>query len=322
MAHKFYICRKKNAMINSDRGQSLINKYVWVIDTIYSEGALSFKDLNKKWLETDFSRGVEIPRRTFENWKDAIADMFGIDIANENCGKYRYYIENRDDISGNELKSWIYKTFSIGNTLSNCQSIKKRIVLESVPSGRKHLQTIVDAMKENRVINITYKSYTKDKADSFNVQPYCIKLFRQRWYMVARGTTPKYFKMGPLIYSLDRIAEIHTTDTTFEMPEEWSASDYFDGCFGIIVGHDCDILNIKLKATAQQADYIRDLPLHESQVELERNDDYSIFGYRLRATYDFIQEILHNRENVEVLEPKSLRKQIKAVISEMKEKYK
>ena len=309
-------------MISKERGQSLISKYVWVIDTIYQEGAISFANLNKKWLETDMSRGVEIPKRTFDNWKDAIADMFGIDIVNENCGTYRYYIENRDDLSGNELRSWIYKTFSIGNTLSNCQSIKNRIMLESVPSGRVHLQTIVDAMKENRVLNITYQSYFKECEDTFDVQPYCIKLFRQRWYMVARGTSPKYYKIGPIIYSLDRIRQIHTTDSTFEMPDEWNANDYFNGCFGIFTEHNTKILSIKLKASAIQANYIRDLPLHESQFELERNDDYSIFSYKLRATYDFIQEILHNREEVEVLEPQSLRKEIKAVIAAMTKKYK
>ena len=309
-------------MVSNERGQSLISKYVWVIDTIYREGKITFSDLNKKWLDTDFSRGMKIPKRTFDNWKDAIADMFGIDIVNENCGKYHYYIENREDIDGNGLRSWIYKTFSIGNTLSNCLSIKDRIVLESVPSGRVYLQTIVDAMKENRVLSISYKSYFNDKEDTFDVQPYCIKLFRQRWYLVARGTNPKYYKQGPRIYSLDRIRQISATEKTFEMPDEWNANDFFDGCFGIIPDRNEKIISVKLKVSATQANYLRDLPIHESQIELERNDDYSIFGYRLRATYDFIQEILHNREEVEVLEPQSLRKAIKSVIADMMEKYK
>lgn len=309
-------------MVSNERGQSLISKYVWVIDTIYNEGAISFNELNKKWLKTDMSQGKTIPKRTFDNWKDAIADMFGIDIANENCGSYRYYIENREDIDGNGLRSWIYKTFSIGNALSNCLSIKDRIVLESVPSGRVYLQTIVDAMKENRVLSISYKSYFNDKEDTFDVQPYCIKLFRQRWYLVARGTNPKYYKQGPRIYSLDRIRQISATDKTFEMPDEWNANDFFDGCFGIIPDRNEKIISVKLKVSATQANYLRDLPIHESQIELERNDDYSIFGYRLRATYDFIQEILHNREEVEVLEPQSLRKAIKSVIADMMEKYK
>ena len=37
-------------MINNDRGQTLINKYVWVIETIYRRRMVSFKELNELWL--------------------------------------------------------------------------------------------------------------------------------------------------------------------------------------------------------------------------------------------------------------------------------
>ena len=81
-------------MINNDRGQSLITKYVWVIDTIYRKRKISFKELNEIWLDDEISRGEEIPKRTFDNWRYVIFDMFGINIANEKRGQYRYYIEN------------------------------------------------------------------------------------------------------------------------------------------------------------------------------------------------------------------------------------
>ena len=88
-------------MINNDRGQSLISKYVWVIETIHRAKKISFEELNRKWLDDDISRGVEIPKRTFDNWRSAIIDMFGIFIENEQKGKYRYYIMNEEDISQN-----------------------------------------------------------------------------------------------------------------------------------------------------------------------------------------------------------------------------
>ena len=71
-------------MINNDRGQSLISKYVWVIETIYRRRKISFKELNERWLrDTDISRGVDIPKRTFDNWRYVIWDMFGISMVNE-----------------------------------------------------------------------------------------------------------------------------------------------------------------------------------------------------------------------------------------------
>ena len=93
--------------MDNDRGQSLITKYVWVIETIYRRRKISFKELNELWLRDDISRGVDISKRTFDNWRYVIWDMFGINIANEGRGEYRYYIENEEDISKNGLRSWL-----------------------------------------------------------------------------------------------------------------------------------------------------------------------------------------------------------------------
>ena len=308
-------------MVNNDRGQSLISKYVWVIETIHRRQKISFKELNEKWLSDDISRGVEIPKRTFDNWRSAIWDMFGISIANENRGEYRYYIENVNDITKNGLRSWLYNTFCVSNALANSQCVKDRIILEYVPSGQNYLQPIIEAMKENRVLNITYHSYWKDEENNFDVQPYCVKLFRQRWYMVARSTYSYYYEKGPRIYALDRIQALHTTDVTFEMPKDWNAKEYFDGCFGIIADHRTEIQNVKLKVSAGQANYIRDLKLHDSQEEIEKNEDYSIFSYTLRPEYDFMQEILRNGEDMEVLEPVWLRQEMAGIIKRLNDKY-
>lgn len=310
-------------MVSNERGQSLISKYVWVIETIHRAGKISFEELNEKWLQdTEISRGVEIPKRTFDHWKSAIADMFGLFIENEGKGKYRYYIMNEADISENGLRSWLYNTFCVSNALASSQSIKDRILLEYVPSGQYHLQSIIEAMKENHVLNITYHSYWKDEENSFDVQPYCVKLFRQRWYMVALSTYSYYYEQGPRIYALDRIKYLHATEDTFEMPKDWSAEEYFDGCFGIIADHRIDIQPVKLKVSAGQANFIRDLPMHSSQKEVERNEEYSIFTYCLRPEFDFQQELLWNGEDMEVLEPIWLRNEIAGKIQRMWNKYK
>ena len=306
-------------MINNDRGQTLINKYVWVIETIYRAKKISFKELNERWLnDREISRGVDLSKRTFANWCYAIWDMFGISIVNENRGEYRYYIDNVEDLRKNGLRSWLFKTFCVSNTLANSQSIKDRILLEYVPSGQEFLQTIINAMKENRVLDITYQSYRNDEENDFKVQPYCLKLFKQRWYMVAK---PDY-GMGELrIYSLDRILKLHTTDETFQMPKGWNAEEYFKDSYGIIVDTRIKPQFVKIKVNAGQANYIRDLRLHESQEEIERNDGYSIFRYWLRPQFDFIQELLWNGGDVEVLEPKELREEVAEIIDSMWEKY-
>ena len=209
----------------------------------------------------------------------------------------------------------------MSNALANSQSIKDRILLEYVPSGQQYLQPIIEAMKENRVLNITYHSYWKDEENNFDVQPYCVKLFRQRWYMVARSTYSYYYEKGPRIYALDRIKYLHASDEAFVMPKDWTAEKFFDGCFGIIAEQSVKVQPVNLKVSPGQANYIRDLKMHESQEETERNEAYSIFTYRLRPSFDFMQEILWNGEDMEVLEPLWLRKEIAGMVKRMWNKY-
>ena len=307
-------------MVNNERGQSLISKYVWVIENIHRAGKISFEELNKKWLlDTEISRGMEIPKRTFDHWKSAIADMFGLFIENEGKGKYRYYIMNEEDISKNSLRSWLYNTFCVSNALTSSQSIKNRILLEYIPSGQYYLQSIIEAMKENHVLNITYYSDWKDEDDNFDVQPYCVKLFRQRWYMVARSAY--YYEQRPFVYELDNIKYLSIKDETFEMPKGWSAEDFFDGCFGIDADQRIDKQHIKLKVSAGRASNLRALPMHETQEEIVCNEMYSIFSYYLRPEFDFLQELLWNGEDIEVLEPTSLRDEITGKIQRMWKKY-
>ena len=290
--------------------RNMISKYVWIIETIYKSGRISFKELNERWLDDDISEGVDIPKRTFNNWIIAIQETFGLFIENEGKGEYRYYIMNEEDISKNGLRTWLYNTISVSNALANCESIKDRILLEYVPSGQEYLMKILDAMKGNRILNITYHSYWKDEESNFDVEPFCVKLFRQRWYLIARSTYTYYHRQGSRIYALDRIRNLSPTEETFEMPKDWNASELFDGAFGVIADGQTKREPIKLKVNASQANYIRDLKLHETQEEEERNEEYSIFTYYLRPTYDFQQELLWHGEDVVVLEPKWLREEL------------
>ena len=303
-----------------ERGQSLISKYVWVVNTIYQAGRISFEELNEKWLDDDISNGKSIPKRTFDNWRLAILDMFGVFIDNEHRGDYCYFIQNEDDIKNNGIRSWIYNTYSVTNTLVGCLGIKDRILLEYVPSGQEYLQPIIDAMKENRVLNITYKSYWKDKEKNYDVQPLCLKLFRQRWYVIVHGNDGEE-DSRIWICALDRILSLQKIEMTFTMPKDWDAETYFDGFIGLIRDEDYDKEIVKLKVDAGQANYIRDLKIHKSQQEAECNSEYSIFTYRLRPTFDFRQELLWNADKVEVLEPQWLRDEMADTIQKMLNLY-
>ena len=191
--------------------------------------------------------------------------------------------------------------------------------MENIPSGKEYLADIIEAMKKSQCINMTYQSYWRDESNTFTIEPYCVKLFKQRWYVAARS--PYYNEV--MIYSLDRILHLEVlADEQFKMSDSFNPTDFFNEYYGVIIDSDFDVEKVKLKVSASQANYLRSLPLHHSQQEIQTTDEYSIFELRIRPTFDFYQEILHNGEDMEVLEPLWLRKEIARKIEKMWDKYK
>ena len=303
--------------IENNKDMDLINKYVWLVDTIYKAGRITYEEINQKWIEQEID-DKPIPLRTFHKWRIAIEEMFHLNIECERKGGYHYYIGNVDEIKRGGLRNWLLKNISISNLLLDCQSLKDRILLEVIPSGQEYLATILDAMKTNNQLCITYQSYWRDEPSTFTVYPYCVKLFKQRWYLVA--LSPYYEKV--MIYALDRIKDMEVEDEFFIYPDDFDPETFFEGCIGVIVDEEYGIETVRLKVSANQSNYIRSLPMHSSQMETERNDDYSIFTLEVRPTYDFQQEILKNGADMEVLSPEWLRNEIAIIIDNMSNNYK
>ena len=173
-------------------------------------------------------------------------------------------------------------------------------------------------MKKNLALRITYQSYWREESNTFNVEPYCVKLFKQRWYMLAWN--PYYQRL--MIYAVDRIYGMEIlTDKRFKMPEDFVPSEFFENFYGIIANNQSKVEKVILKVSAGQANYMRSLPLHWTQEEIKRSDEYSLFELRICPEFDFQQEILSKGEDFEVIEPVWLRKELAGKIKRMWNKY-
>ena len=298
---------------------TLFREYIWLVNTIYKARAITLAEINRLWLKTEMSEGIPLSRTTFHRHRNAIEDIFGLIIDCNKKNGNKYYISNGQELQKDSVQNWMLSTLTVSNMLGETQSLHHRILLENVPSGDERLRTVINAMKQNRQVNITYKRYAATSSSGFTIEPYCVKLFRQRWYLVVRYDKPGY---SPWVCALDRILMLEKTEETFTMPKDWDAEEYFDGFIGVLCYDDCKKEIVKIKVSTSQANYLRSLKLHESQEEVERNEDYSIFTYFLRPTYDFIQELLWNGEEVEVLEPQWLRNEMRGRIERMLDLYK
>lgn len=286
---------------------SLILKYIWVVKTIHRAGRITLKELNEKWrANVDLSRGEDLPRQTFDRWKGGILDLFGILIDCEQRGGYHYYIANPKELSEGKLRTWLLNTYGTAETLSSNLSIHDRILTENIPSSQDHLSTVLEAMKSNNTLHITFKAFTMKEPKRFLVEPYCVKMSAQRWYMLARNTEHKNLRL----YSLDRIEAVEISNTRFVLPDDFNAKDYFAEFFGIVLDESVPLQTIILRADKYHQNYMRTLPLHPTQREIFACDDYADFELKLRPTYDFYMKLMSFGNMIKVLEPKNLQEEI------------
>ena len=299
--------------------KDLFDKYIWLVDTIHRAGRITLREINEKWAMSPLYDGADIPRRTFNNWKEAIQQAFDINIECRRTGGYHYYIENPEDLENSTTRSWLLNTFTVKNIISESKGIRDRILLENVPSGQKHLTPIIDAMQGNRWLKLLHGSYWHEEPLTYTVQPWCLKLFNQRWYVSGYCSERGGFRT----FALDRIISLTALDEKFEYPEDFDPQGYFADFCGISTDNDIPKTTIRIKAYGLQARYLRSLPLHHSQKETETAPDggWAVFEYRLRPTWDFTSTILSRMDQLEVISPASLRDEIRSIVQDIAARY-
>lgn len=278
----------------------MLNKYIWIVDTITSRGRLTRRELNDLWERSALYDGRPIPHRTFFNYRRDIERLFNIDILCDNLN--RYYIASPDSPADEAFRSWMLDSFAMRGAVDAAADLSSRIDVEKIPSARNFLAPIIRAIRESRCVTFSYASFTRPLPETdISFAPYFLKLFRQRWYMIGRRT-----ETGDLrTYALDRISSLVITDREFTLPEGLEPSDIFGDLFGITSSKG-DVHHVVIAAKPLTAKYLRALPLHHSQRE-EIYSDRSLFHLDLKLTPDFLRELMSLGPDITVVEPRELR---------------
>ncbi len=291
--------------------KNFFKRYIWLVDLINRRKYVSFKEISEAWRRSPLNEtGEPLSERTFFNHKDAIAGMFGIEILNDRS--LGFYI-GRSDVGSDETSDWMLHTLCLNNMLHENADMKDRILMEKVPSSERFLTDIISAMRDFRVIRLCYQSFRHPEPFCFNVRPYCVKYFKQRWYLLGDSD------LGLRIYSLDRFVDMEELEEHFEIPKGFDAEEYFGNYFGVIIGEEPE--DVKIRVVPDQVKYFRTLPMHGSQRETVQEDGSSVFSYHIAPTLDFVQEILSHGADVEVLEPAELRESVADIIVGMASRY-
>ena len=260
-----------------------------------------------RW-DSDYSR------RTFNNHRQAIADIFGIEIT---CDRRtnRYHVPFAEEVAdSNATAAWLINTFTINNLLTlGKERLSGRVSVEDIPSGQRWLTQLMEAMTGNRVIRIHYRKYTREEGEVLHVHPYALKEFARRWYLAGWCEE----RSAERVYGLDRIQDIAIEDATFKMPKNYDVEEAFATSFGIYLAEGRKAENIEFQATEREARYLRDLPLHHSQKEIRDN----VFRIRVVPDDDVIMEFCRLGNRVEILSPDTVREQVRQALKEAYNQY-
>lgn len=298
------------------RVPALFKEYIWLVNTIRKAGddGISFAEINEKWLETELSDGVELARSTFNRHKDAIEDIFGLIIDCNRLNGYRYFISNEEVLGEDSIQNWMLNTLTVNNIIGEALTLQDRILLQPAPVEGDYLKMVIEAMKKNVKLAVDYRKYGDDEPRHLTFEPYCIKLFKQRWYILghfhrnAIADRPEVDYFG--VFSFDRILNMSLTDDKFQMDPSFNAQAYFEECFGVLVNDDTVAQRIVIRVFGDERFYVRDLPIHKSQREIGQGEDYTDFELFMRPTIDLSTHFVSRSFLIKVLEPQWLADEI------------
>ena len=294
----------------------LLQKYIWLVQTFIRSGekGMSLGEISDRW-ESRF--GTEYSRRTFNNHREAVEEVFGISILC-NRSTNRYYIPYTEDVSDESAETaWLINTFTVNNMLAlGKERLSGRVSVEDIPSGHMFLTVVMEAMTEGNEIVIGYQKYTSSETDTYTIRPYAVKEFAKRWYIIGYCLERK----GMRVYGLDRIKSLDLTDRNFRMPKDFDVDSFFATSFGIYIP-DGPGLTITFRTSHTEARFLRDLPIHKSQKEIASDNDSVTFSIFVSPNKALIMEFCKYGGGLEVLGPESVRNQVAAELAKAADMY-
>lgn len=297
-------------------------RYIWLLDTLLNSSPLTIDEINMLWEDCPLSNGP-IPLRTFHEQRKGIKEMFGVEIVCDRSHGNVYYVKNPEVLEKQKVAKWLLHKYSIPQEFATFNSMKDRVLLEEIPLGTKFLNPIIEAMQKNVELQIDYQRYESEQEEynlqEFHVQPYALKVFNRRWYLL--GYIKEKHDLRTI--ALDRILDLKILSTSFELPEDFDARKYFANVVGIFVNNDLPVTKVMIRAYGTQAEYLRSTPLHKSQAEgRSKYREFAEFNYRLCITPELVSQLLAMGDKVEVLEPEELREEMKEELIKCLTNYK
>jgi predicted DNA-binding transcriptional regulator YafY len=292
-----------------------LSRYSLIINKLRKHPATFTEIVDYLTFESDIQGyNFVVGKRTFQRDLDDIRSLYNIEIWYD--FSRRVYLINNDEQP--EINERILEAFDTFNALNISDRLSDYIHFEKRrPQGTENLYGLLHAIKNQVQIGFTYHKFWEDVQTQRRVEPYALKEFRSRWYVLANDLCDGKIKS----FALDRLSNLEITRTKFRLPNNFDVNKHFRHSFGIISPSDEKPEEIILSFTPFQGKYIKTLPLHESQQVLADNETECRIKLTLFITHDFIMELLSYGANLKVISPQSLADEIKNAFCEGLKRY-
>lgn len=295
----------------------LVDKYIFLVQSFAEAGdrGLSWSQVQARWEQR---YGSNYPRRSFVNHRAAIEEVFGIAITCDRSTNHYRIDRSESAMDKREAVDYLIDTFTVNSLLTlGKERLSGRVAVEDIPSGHAYLTVVMQAMLDNAVLHVTYKKYMSAEAEERTILPYAVKEFAKRWYVVAFSREADALR----VYAMDRIVALKRTGESFRMPAGFDVEETFAASYGIYLPEGRQPELVKLRTTLREAAYLQDLPLHPSQVFLGQEGEHALFALRVVPNPNLVMELCKRGDRLEVLEPESLRQEVKEALNKAIQLY-
>lgn len=292
-----------------------IARYSLIIKKL-RKGPVTFAEMKEYLaLESEIQAyNFNISKRTFQRDRDDICTLYNIDILFD-FSKKVYYIDFDEQP---EASARILEAFDTFNALNVADRLSKHIHFEKrKPQGTEHLYGLLHAIKNQVQIKFVYQKYWEGEFTKRTVEPYALKEFKNRWYVLSKDLGDNTIKS----FALDRLIDLEISKSKFTFPNDFDVVEHYRYCFGIISPNGHQPEDVILSFNVFQGKYIKSLPLHDSQQILIDNDEELRIQLKLFITHDFFMELLSFGQNLKVIKPQRLIDDLKLNVRDIQKIY-
>ena len=255
----------------------------------------------KHYSDKSYSEDLAFSEKTFKRDRNLLLEIFEIETKFTRS-TMTYQIVDHENLVNSK---GIFDNILLINAYKQSAEHSKIMLFEKrQASGLEYLQPLIEAIKNTKTISLQYQKYWETVSKKKVLQPYALKEFRNRWYLLANEDDGKDFLLKA--YGVDRLSAVEIYNKSFSK-NDIDFDTIFGNSFGIVSTVDKKPEKIILSFGQRQGGFVKSVPIHHSQKILNDNSEEYRIELTLVPTYDFYQELLTHAERVSIIEPKKVR---------------